>query len=290
MKFSKIKLFILSAAVLLTGFSVYVVLKTEKGKPARAAIKRQWLLLTGKLVSVGEHRLRIECRGTGSPTVVLDAGLAQTRQTWDTLELREIEKFTRVCTYDRAGLGESEKPKLEKRTSELIVRELRALLKEAGENKPFLLVGHSFGGLNTRLYASHFPEEVAGLVLIDSIHEDQCEPNPALTLEDQEKYVAQLRDASSEHVDILESCREIRRSPPLSPVPLVVLSSDNNLLSPDRFEREMHEKIQKSLAQLVPDSKFLVVEGSGHFIQNDKPEVIINNIREVFERTKKPAY
>lgn len=289
MKFSKIKLLILSAIVLLIGFSVYVVLKTEKGKPVRTMIKRQWLIQTGKLVSVGEHRLRIDCRGTGSPTVVLDAGLAQPRQTWDTLELREIERFTRVCTYDRAGLGDSEKPKLEKRTSELIVRELRALLQEAGENKPFLLVGHSFGGLNARLFASHFPDEVAGLVLVDSIHEDQCEPNPALTLEEQEKYVAQLRDASSEHVDILESCREIRRAPPLSPVPLVVLSSDNNMLSPDRYEREMHEKIQKSLAQMVPGSKFLVVEGSGHFIQRDKPDVIINNIRELFEKIKNPA-
>ncbi len=289
MKFSKIKLLILSAAVLLIGFSVFVVLKTERGKPARTAIKRQWLILTGKLVSVGEHRLRIECRGTGSPTVVLDAGLAQPRQTWDTLELREIEKFTRVCTYDRAGLGESEKPKEEKRTSELIVRELQTLLKESGENKPFLLVGHSFGGMNARLYASLFPEEVAGLVLIDSIHEDQCEPNPALALDEQEKYIAQLRDASSEHVDILESCREIRRAPPLSPVPLVVLSSDNNLLSQDKYEQEMHDKIQKSLAQMVPDSKLLVVEDSGHFIQRDKPDVVINNIRDVYERTKKPA-
>lgn len=288
MKLSKINLLISAAAVLFLCFSAYVVLKTEKGKPVRSAISRQWLILTGKLVNVGEHRLRIECKGTGNPTVVMDAGLAQTRQTWNTLRLQEIEKFTRVCTYDRAGLGDSDKPKVRQRTSEKIVKELHTLLQESGENKPFLLVGHSFGGMNIRLYASLFPEEVAGLVMIDSIHEDQCQPNPALAPEERDKYIAQLRDASSEHVDILESCNEIRRAPPLKAVPLVVLSSDSKMLSQDRYEQELHNKIQTAMAQLVPGSKLIVVEGSGHFIHQDRPDVVFNNIRDLYENTKKP--
>lgn len=103
----------------------------EKAKRVRWAIKRPLLILSGQLVDVGGHRLRIECKGAGSPIVVMDAGLDMTRDTWGIVP-RGVATFTRACTYERAGLGESDRATPTPRTSERIVTDLHALLRNAG--------------------------------------------------------------------------------------------------------------------------------------------------------------
>ncbi|MFH1046157.1 MAG: alpha/beta hydrolase [Candidatus Omnitrophota bacterium] len=120
----------------------------------------------GKLFDVGGYKLHLHTAGSGSPTVVMDSGLRGYSLSWYGVEA-ELAKITRVCTYDRAGLGWSEPGPLP-RTSQQIVNELHTLLAKADIPGPYILVGHSFGGLNMRLYASQFPQEVLGLVLIDS--------------------------------------------------------------------------------------------------------------------------
>jgi pimeloyl-ACP methyl ester carboxylesterase len=125
----------------------------------------------GQLVDVGGYRLHIQCAGKGSPTVVLDTGLGSTALYWGKVA-PEIARDTRVCTYDRAGYGWSD-PGPEPRSSEQIVKELHTLLKNAGEPGPFILVGWSFGGFTARLYPRLYPGEVAGVVLVDSAHEEQ---------------------------------------------------------------------------------------------------------------------
>ena len=125
----------------------------------------------GQMIDVGGHRLHLFCQGQGSPTVIMDAGLGDSWLTWSKTQ-PEIAKRTRACSYDRAGFGYSE-PGPYPRDSKQIVAELHALLGAAMIPPPYLLVGHSFGGYNTRLYASTFPGEVAGLVLVDASHEDQ---------------------------------------------------------------------------------------------------------------------
>src|SRR6185437_1161890 len=105
----------------------------------------------GKLVDVGGYKLHINCTGTGNPTVILDAGLGGTSLDWSKIQ-PAVTHFTRVCSYDRAGYGWSESgPGL--RTSQQIVKELHLLLAHAQINGPYVLVGHSAGGLNMRLYA-----------------------------------------------------------------------------------------------------------------------------------------
>src|SRR6185437_3838481 len=105
----------------------------------------------GKLVDIGGYKLHINCTGTGSPTVILDAGLGGTSLDWSKVQ-PAVAHFTRVCSYDRAGYGWSESgPGL--RTSQQIVKELHLLLAHAQINGPYVLVGHSAGGLNMRLYA-----------------------------------------------------------------------------------------------------------------------------------------
>jgi pimeloyl-ACP methyl ester carboxylesterase len=126
----------------------------------------------GRLVDVGGYRLHIHCTGTGSaggPTVILDSGNGGSSLDWSLVQ-PGVATFARVCSYDRAGYGWSDAGP-EPRTSGRIVSELHTLLTKAGIPGPYVLVGHSFGGLNMRLYAYTYPHDVAGLVLVDSSHE-----------------------------------------------------------------------------------------------------------------------
>jgi hypothetical protein len=127
----------------------------------------------GEMVDVGGYNLHLNCTGKagGAPTVVLDSGLGGTVLDWQLVQ-PELAKSTRVCTYDRAGMGWSD-PGPQPRTSRQIVKELHTLLGNAGVRGPYLLVGHSFGGTNMQVYASQYPDEVAGMVLVDSALEDE---------------------------------------------------------------------------------------------------------------------
>ena len=118
-------------------------------------------------------KLNLDCSGKGDPTVILDSGGGVPAVGWIKVQ-PEVAKFARVCSYDRAGYGWSE-PGPVPRTSLQIARELNALLAAAGEPGPYVLVGHSFGGFNIRVYTGLYPRDVVGLVLVDASHEDEEE-------------------------------------------------------------------------------------------------------------------
>lgn len=125
----------------------------------------------GKLVDVGDHRLHINCTGRGSPTVILESANGGMSAHWVRVQ-QQVAQTTRVCAYDRAGLGWSESGQ-EPRDAKQVSGELHALLEGADVPGPYVLVGHSYGGLYARMYAGRYPDEVAGLVLIDSSHPEQ---------------------------------------------------------------------------------------------------------------------
>lgn len=131
----------------------------------------------GQRVAVGGHRLHIHCTGTGSPTVVIDAGLGDWSTTWAKVQ-PEVARQAHVCTYDRAGYGWSDAGPLP-RDAETFARELRRLLREAGIPGPYVLAGHSLGGLTVRVFAGTFPSDVAGVVLVDSMSPGQIKPSSA---------------------------------------------------------------------------------------------------------------
>src|SRR5918997_1815757 len=130
----------------------------------------------GQMVDVGGYRLHINCIGTGSPTVVIDAGHGGWSASWSSWVQPEAARTTRVCTYDRAGMGWSEPGPLP-RTAKHFAQELHTLLHTAGVPGPYVLAGHSLGGLPVRVFAHAYAAEVAGVVLIDSMHPRQAMPS-----------------------------------------------------------------------------------------------------------------
>jgi len=130
----------------------------------------------GKLVDVGDHSLHINCLGEGSPTVILEAANLGMSAHWTRVQ-QQVAQTTRVCAYDRAGLGWSE-PGPEPRDARQVSSELHTLLSDAGAEGPYVLVGHSYGGLYARMYAARYSQEVAGVVLVDSSHPEQFMHSP----------------------------------------------------------------------------------------------------------------
>jgi pimeloyl-ACP methyl ester carboxylesterase len=128
----------------------------------------------GKLVDVGGHRMHVWCSGAGSPVVVVENGLGDFSTDWSLVASR-VAGFTRICVYDRAGYAWSEPGPLP-RTFDQINLELHEALLKLGEHGPFVLVGHSYGGAVVRNFPVAYPRDVAGLVLVDTIHEDQRIP------------------------------------------------------------------------------------------------------------------
>jgi pimeloyl-ACP methyl ester carboxylesterase len=259
------------------------------------------------LVDVGGYRLAFHCVGEGSPTVVLETGLGAPSEYWVPIQ-QEVAGLTRVCRFDRAGRGKSNPPATTPRTCADMVSDLRALLHNAGIPSPYVLVGNSLGGMNARLYAHRHPEEVAGLVLVDGSHQDQFTrisealPEPEPSSPDSHKGFYHFwadggwRDPADnpENVDFVGSGEELRAIRSFGDLPVVVLVSGVFLReAPTRPEagpllHEIWQDLQRELANLSSDSVYRVVEGSGHFIQRDRPEVVVDAIRRVLDRATQP--
>jgi len=158
--------------VLIFGVGVWLA-----GTTARADLASQYPP-PGQLVDIGGYRLHILCLGEGSPPAIVESGATAFSLQWSLVQ-PEVATFTRVCVYDRAGFGWSD-PGPYPHTSDVIVEELHRLLQEAEVEPPYVMVGHSFGGMNVRLYAHRYPDEVAGMVLLDALHEAQFLNSPLL--------------------------------------------------------------------------------------------------------------
>jgi len=132
----------------------------------------------GQMIDVGGYQLHLHCIGDGSPTIITEAGLNEFSLTWSRVQ-DSLAETTRVCVYDRAGFGWSDESPLP-RTVDNIVSELHILLSTAGIDTPYIMVGHSFGGILVRAYTNRYPDDVAGMVLIDASHEDMIALRPDL--------------------------------------------------------------------------------------------------------------
>lgn len=277
----------------------------------------------------GGRKLYLECRGTGSPTVVLEAGTGNSARVWRAHEpgrraiLPAVAQFTRVCAYDRPGTvwqgGEGQPKSVSRsdpvampRTVRDMVRDLHGLLRKADTLRaahlhgPYVLAGHSFGGMVMRLYATTYPRSVAGLVSIDAQSEwfaaafkrlltprqyaDTLVFQPPPPGFESYPYYEQLTlDASGAEM------RQAQADTPLRQMPLTVLSHSLTDPNPFGFPPEFPVKAlnrafnasQDKLAALVRGARHVIATRSGHYIQLDQPRLVIHAIRSVVRQARR---
>ena len=297
---------------------------------AKSNLRRQYPA-PGQLVEVGSSKMHLNCMGHGTPTVILEAGLDDFSIFWVLVQAK-VAEFTRVCAYDRAGLGWSESSD-SPRTIGNMVSELHSLLAAAKIEKPFVLAGHSFGGALVRIYAHDYQEDVAGIVLVDATHEDlfiripawqkptgqmiglyntlaqvssfellalapQNTPNRGLPGEALAQYRAiaattgYFKSANDERKAFEGNLAVLRAAgaEDLGNIPLIVLSRglwEPSL--PDLSEAENQiawqawQEMQEELAALSSGSQLVVAEKSGHHVQLQQPELVIEAIRQIMQ-------
>ena len=275
--------------------------------------------------------MHLHCTGEGgAPTVVMDSGLGGIGMDWQLVQ-PELAKSMHVCTYDRAGMGWSDSG-AQPRTSQQIVRELHTLLDNAEVRGPFVLVGHSFGGTNMQVYARQYPNQVAGMVLVDSALEDEKavaltqshQPSPMLLkiystvglmrlpytlggatpgltspeFEDEQAAISSHRKhvfAIADETSSLEESFDENRANPMSleDRPLMVLSAgsvqtEGTGLSQEQADHldKLHSESQAALTQRSENSRQIIAEDSGHYIQVEHPDLVTDAIRRVVDAAR----
>lgn len=232
------------------------------------------------LYDIGGRKLALYCQGSGAPTVVFDAGLGNPAIAWAAVA-PQIATRTSTCLWDRPGLGQSDGPIAQ--TSGETVADLHALLAAAAVPPPYLLVGHSYGGLNVQLFAATYPEEVVGLVLVDALHEDYLqrlrEVEPVQT-----DSLAAFVNQSPEPVDIAGSSAQLHAAGPLPDLPAVVIVRGLPAFPPENptIATEMlWLELQRDLASRLPRAELVAAADSPHDIPVEQPQVVIAAIEQV---------
>jgi pimeloyl-ACP methyl ester carboxylesterase len=264
----------------------------------------------GQLVDVGGHRLHLWCTGAGTPAVILEAGLGGSSAGWGFVQ-PEIARFTRVCSYDRAGMGFSD-PGPSPRTARRIAGELAQLIDRSGIGVPVVLVAASSGGFDVRIFASDHTDRVAGLVLIDASHEDQTHevprlapwvpllssfgilrllgvsfgPDPARLAPSVQGFAGATRfraagyqAAADEIIHIRESASQVRTSRRKLPIPVVVVTGARGADATWRH-------LQRDQVTLSEHGCQIIAEQSGHLVQIDQPQIVVDAIRTVIDGTR----
>lgn len=250
-----------------------------------------------RMISINHVQLALTCMGEGSPTVLLESDLATASDEWIPVQ-EQLAATTQVRRYDRAGLGQSDLPYRQNpssglpRTSSQMVDELHSLLHQAGIAGPYILVGHGFGALNVRLYAAEYPNEIAGLVLVDGLPDDLfARLNEALPPELIEAYRAQF-SANLEGVDVERSIEQVQDAKflhdvpgidrTLMLVPVMMLTHGYPQMAdtlPEGMPPEVLEGIwqnlQSDLVDHAAEGTLLTAERSGHMIPHEQPEIIV---------------
>jgi pimeloyl-ACP methyl ester carboxylesterase len=274
----------------------------------------------GPIETGGGRKMFLECRGSGSPTVILESGYRNDADIWSAeLEpgmspvFSEIATFTRVCAYDRPGtfldadhLGRST-PVPMPRTARDLVSDLHALLQTAHVPGPYVFAAHSFGGIFARLYASTYPNETVGMVLVDALSE---KVRTGLTPQQWKLYVnfgftkptpglEKFKDIETLDVNAsLDQMEKAASAEPLRPMPLFILTQGQPFdLSPwqplpvdfpGALNKAWHTA-QDALATLVPNARHKIAIQSSHYIQVTEPQLVVDAIKQVVEAVRNPS-
>jgi pimeloyl-ACP methyl ester carboxylesterase len=230
-------------------------------------------------IRVNGHELFLRCTGTGVPVVILEAGLSDSTEVWGRVQELASDR-TRVCSYDRLGNGKSGRAGRTRNPLEAVA-DLRALLDKAGVPPPYVLVGHSYGGLLVRLFAHRYPTQVVGMVVVDSSHEGLTAPAGG----------ASSVMMTREPLDLAAGFTSARQQAWHADIPLLVLARHRTVDElPPGVSDAVRQKIvsesdaeQNELARRSSQGKIRWISNASHYIQRDQPETVANAIRQVLE-------
>jgi len=195
---------------------------------------------------VNGHRLFGLLSGEGATTVILDAGLGSTSEDWSKVQ-PAVATFSKVFSYDRAGLGQSEKAPVP-RTCQDIIGDLRDLLLSADLQPPYILVSHSWSAINARWFANQYPDEIAGMVLIDPVHENKyAQFEKVLSAEQAGRMWASVTDPSKndENIDRIASIAQIHGKQTLFDFPLIILTRITDSDKLNKYETNFQVELLK---------------------------------------------
>jgi pimeloyl-ACP methyl ester carboxylesterase len=278
----------------------------------------------GPMIPVDGHKMLLYCTGNGSPTVLIEPGMGVDWVSWWRV-IPEVAKFARVCVYDRAGYGWSEAGPMP-RTAGRIAGELHAMLSNAHVDGPYILTGFSFGGYIDRIYASRFPEQLSGVVLVDpSLEEDEGNPAdsphvrhilelvPPLGTERlarlykgekdlpaevadlppafRNRYLiasslVQLKTEQNEFDNVVESAAQAHRASFPRQLPLTVITAMLPKPGESPGALSARRESQDRLAGLSVFGRQILAEKSGHTVSMDQPELIVEAILEMVRRAR----
>jgi len=227
------------------------------------------------------HKVRIE--GHGPLTVVLEAGLGDTLDIWTDVQPLIAASCTRTMAYTRAGYPGSDPPS-GPRDAATIVSELRWELKRRGIQPPYVLVGHSLGGLHMQYFARQYPDEIEGLLLVDSTHWNQqldLRPHASDPSGRRSTVLFLPWIMQRELIDSTSAGEQVNVSPHASGVPTIVLSRTRALHGETPASQALAEKLQEEIAADFPAARHVRVDDSGHYIQRDRPDVVVAAAREL---------
>jgi pimeloyl-ACP methyl ester carboxylesterase len=245
------------------------------------------------------RRLHMSCAGSGSPTVILDAGYGSTTNTWGQV-FADTAELTHVCTYDRAGVGVSSEPD-GLNTTGVIVADLRELVATAGIPTPYILVGHSIAGLHMRLIGGDPRGEIAAMLFVDTSVPGQPEAFlaalPPASPDDPEWLVEARATLAAgwptadhgEPYDVPADLPLVEAVTSFGALPITVLTAGIQTIAPagDPLGDELQAvwfDLHEALASMSTDARHDLVPGVDHFIQNGRPDVVVEAIRELIDR------
>lgn len=241
---------------------------------------------TGKF-DVGGHKLFLLSYGQNKPAVILESGIGDggTMSGWDVVQ-NKVKDFAQVCLYDRAGLGQSEKGP-EPRTTIQIANELHALIEAAKIEPPYIMVGHSMGGLHIQTYAMLYPDDIAGMVFVDPTPKELVDTLSATAIENLIEAGAPQGVFDETVEGLNESVPTFKSLPNLPDVPVVVITSSfTGEGDVDKSQWEELKAYHQNLADEVTDGTHIVATQSGHYIQIDEPKLVIDAIQSVYDKVE----
>jgi len=247
----------------------------------------------GTVVDVDGHGVYLDCRGSGSPTVVLEAGLGGTADNWGDV-FDGVAAFTRVCASERPGKGHSDG--IGRHSAMVTARRLQDALAAHGERGPYVVVAHSFGGVYARLFAAAEPGSVRWLVMLDTYEPDLgMDLDPALDAATRATIHQYLEDGgkvfeAAEELDWPATLAELAAIAPGS-VPALLLYTEPELRyqDPDPAVRAaLIAAWYRAIAARYPNGRLEIVHDSDHFIQDARPDLVIDRVRELVEAARSP--